>query len=498
MRHDERAQVQVIEAIIVGILVFVAIAIAAVFRVPTITGTFEQSELERLGTDVLLHLSAAVPAAAADCNETGFTCPFESELDRMFSLALRYQGPNVLPAGASEPRDTSPLADYFNQSLPDGARYIITYSNGVNATRIYPMTLTPPALDVVVAHVIVSPNWMQYSQQSRTSALIQIGEVTGFVTASTDSIRDPLNREREEWGDGGGRTHVSLMSDATGTATVPSGAVYGTYKFCADAACATPTYFTVVPPGVYGSGSSILFSDRDNSTSLVAVDPPGPAGSALFDSLKFADSLTADDLLTTGEGLYLDLTGDDLVSAGDLRMSDYANCVGATTCIAGTYVKTGEGDIGTVIEAFPAAPSPRPVVRALLGDDDDALEEGESVYLDVADGVNTDGDRLVGANDRRFSRVATLRSGSEVDAADFDVGRQLVTVASGADFTATNLYFGDTDLDGVLDAEEPIYLDFVGNGQDAGIESFDLRLSPRGTANLRYAYDMQVVIWFGI
>jgi hypothetical protein len=492
MKRDQDAQVQVIESIIVGILVFVAIAIAAVFRVPTIGGTFEQSELERLGTDVLSHLAAAVPRTNADCNET--PCPFESELDRMLSLAIRYQGATVLAAGAAETRDVSPLTDYFNQSLPDGARYLITYSNGVNATRIFPMALNPPALDVVVSHAIVAPNWMAHAQQASTSALVQIGEITGFVTASTNSIRDPLNRDREEWGDGGGNTYVSLLSNAGGTKDVPVSAVYGTYKLCPDVACTTPSYFTVVPPGVYGAGSSILLSDRDNSTSLVAKD-------SLFNLLKFTDTTnTALNLLDSAERLYLDFDGSNTVTVGDLRMSDYALCQGASTstCVAGSFVKTltpAQADIGTALEAFPVGA--RPTVRAVR----DAvnplvLESGESLYLDVNTALDTNGDEAVGLNDRRLSRVGTFRMGSVVAATDFDAARSLTQDAS--PFSATSVYFADTDLDGVLDPEEPIYLDLVGNGQDAGIESLDLRLSPRGSPNLRYAYDVQAVIWFGI
>jgi hypothetical protein len=512
MRRDDGAQVQVIESIIVGILVFVAIAIAAVFRVPTIAGTFEQSELERLGTDVLLHLAAAVPRSTADCNEPAAPCPFESELDRMVSLALRYQGANVLADGTdpdtvpdAEPRDLSPLTDYFNQSLPDGARYVITYSNGVNATRIFPSTLSPPALDVVVSHALITPNWMQYSSQAATSALIQIGEITGFKTASTDSIRDPLNRNRHEWQGAaptydcsealptGGCNYVNLLSDATGTKAVPNSVVYGTYKFCKDVACATPSYFTIVPPGVYGAGSAILLGDRDNSTTLLARD-------SLFNILKFTDS-TANDKLDTTERLYLDVVAPlNSVTVGDIRLSDLANCRGAgtATCIAGSYVKTGDADITTptTIEAFPAGT--RPAVRAV----DETLplthQSGEFVYLDVPDPATaqTTGDQAVGAGDRRLSRVGTFRMGSLVATGDFDIGRSLTDQAN--DFTATTVYYGDKDQNAALTAEEPLYLDLVGNGQDAGIEDLDLRLTPLGSPNLRYTYDVQAVIWFGI
>lgn len=471
---NDDAQVHVIEAIIVGVLIFVALALTSVYRVPTAPATFQQTELERVGTDSLLALAAKVPPRGADCNETGRPCPFEHELERMLSLALRYQG--QVPAAGLEPRDFDPLTDYLNQSLPDGTRYVVYYSNGINQTKITPLSLVPPQLDVVVAHHYVTPNWTVQAANLSASVLLQVGEMTGFTDATTDKIYDPLGRTTEEWA----RTHKSLLSNATGTARVPDSALYGTYALCPVSGACKP--FTIVPPGVYGAGSSILATDRDNATTVL------PLGD-FYNYAKFNDT-NSDTLLSSGERIYLDFntTGPGLVNAGDLRLSPLSNCVGTTTCYAGSYVRAGESDENAGLATFPVLNQPR--ISALRGDNDGFLDEGESIYLDV------DNNDDVGPGDRRLSRVATFRSGTEVTASDLDNGADLLLALNY--FTGRTLYYADADLDGALDPGETVYLDLVGNGQTLGLETHDIRLSPRGSPTVRYVYDVKLVIWFGI
>lgn len=471
---NDEGQVHVIEAIIVGVLIFVALAMTSVFRVPTAPGTSQQSELERVGGDALLALSVKPPGRSANCNEAGRPCPFSNELERMLSLALRYQG--VLPVYAGEPRNVDPLADYLNQSLPDGSRYLIYYSNGINVTKMTPLNLVAPQLDVVVAHQYVTPNWTIQAANLSASVLIQIGEITGFTDATTDKIYDPLGRSTEEWL----RTHKSVLSNATGSARVPSSAIYGTYALCNAGGACRP--FTLVPPGVYGAGSSILASDRDNSTNVV------PLGD-FYSYARYNDS-SLNDQVTSGERIYLDLntSGPDIVNPGDLRLSPKTSCVGSATCHAGSYVQTGESDVNDGLENFPVVGRPR--VTALRGDNDGVLEEAEHLYLDVND------DGVVNAGDRRLSRVATFRSGTEVAGSEIDDGRNLLPILNY--FTNQVLHYADADLDGGWDAGELMYLDLVGNGQTSGLETYDIRLSPKGSATTRYVYDVKVVTWFGI
>lgn len=474
---NAEGQVNVLEAIIVGVMVFVAVALTAIFRLPTTPSTFQQTELERLGVDALLALAAKPPSPTADCNEPAGSCPFKSELERMLSLALRFEGATL---SAGEPRDTDPFADYLAQALPEGTRYLLTYFNGVNNTIVHPLGVVPPALDVVVSRSIVSPPWTSYSANLSESALIRIGEITGFTDATTDKIYDPLNRQTEEWG----RTHKSLLSDVSGTQRVPSSALYGTYRLCP--AAGPCTYFTIVPSGVFGAGSPILHGDRDNSSSISTLGP-------FFSRAKFVDDNPADDLLSPAELFYLDLTSLALnqVDVGDLRLNQTVNCTGAgtPTCPAGSMVATGDADIGKTLEAFTGVP---PFLRPLLGDNDGTLDEGEYVYLDVS---TTPADK-VSAGDRRFHRVGTLKFGSVVAAGDMDAGKDFVGIPGV--FSSLTLRWADADSDGVVDPTEAVYLDLAGNGQIDGLETLDIHLNPKGSPTVRYFYDVKLVVWFGV
>lgn len=467
-------QVNVLEAIIVGVMVFVAVALTAIFRLPTTPSTFQQTELERLGADALLALAAKPPTPTADCNEPAGSCPFKSEMERMLSLALRFEGATI---SGGEPRDTDPFADYLAQALPDGTRYLLSYFSGVNNTIIHPLGVVAPALDVVVARNLVSPNWTAHSGNLSESVLVRHNEITGFTDATTDKVFDPLNREAEEWG----RTHKSLLSNADGTQRVPASALYGTHRLCPVAgAC---SHFTVVPTGVFGAGSSILHGDRDNSSAITTLG-------GFFTYAKFVDDNPADDALSAPELLYLDLTTvpANQVTAGDLRLSRFPNCTGAGTppCLAGSLVRTGDADIAKALEAFVS----NPPVRSLNGDADTTLDEDEYLYMDL------NNNRLVDAGDRRLNRVATFPFGSVVATGDLDAGKALM--ASPNDYTAYNVHWADPNGNGTVDDGEPVYLDLVGFGQTAGLEALDIRLNPKGSPTQRYFYDVKLVVWFGV
>lgn len=472
----DAAQLHVIEAIMVGVIVFVAIAMAALFRLPTSPATFQNTELERLANDTLTGLIAKPAKPNDDCNEPAIKCPFQSELERLLSLALGYEGPTR--TGLEKP-DVGPLTGYLNQSLPEGTRYILYYSNGVQSTVVFPVGLVPPSLDVAVGHALLSPNWTAHaSKLGNQSVFIRIGEMTGFTTGGTANIYDPMNRFRDEWGE----DFVGQFTTADGTQLVPVSALYGTYQRCSG----TCDYFTVVPTDVFGAGASILPGDRDNATSLRVHSP-------LFTLLKYNDTDGgADGAFGAREVLYLDFDGSNTVSAGDLRMSRYERCLRYESCLAGTFVRSMDTDVGppaVPLRTLPAAAK----VRALSGDGDGELDEEEYLYLDV------DGSGTVSANDARLSRVAQFPMGSRVAGApspDFDNGPPL---ASGAnDFSSVAVVWADSDLDGTVDTTEAVYLDLVGNGQTSGLEALDLHLSPRGSPTTRYPYDIRLVVWFGV
>jgi hypothetical protein len=471
LRRDEKAQLHVIEAIIVGVLVFTILSITAVFRVPTNPATFQQAELAGLATDTLSALAAKPPQFDAECNAGFDPCPFDSELERMISLALGYEGTTI--AGVTP--DTGPLTDYLNQSLPPGTRYIISYSNGVSSVNTYPRNLVPPSLDVSVGHRFMSFNWSTYSNEVDRSTIIRINELTGFTGVTT--IHDALNRDKDEYG----VTHLSSFAEAGDR--VPNQALYGTYRVCAPSC----SYFTVVPPGVFGAGSSILAGDRDNSTSLQAI-------SHLHHRLRFNDT-SNDNTFQPGDAMYLDLTPANATGArvelGDLRLSTVPNCRVSLPCPAGSFVEAGDIDLvsNILLDAFPVGAD---YVRPAAGANSAVLEESDAIYWDA------DNSATVTAGDRRFSRVGVFAFGSEVQGGDPDVGVGLVTGLHG--FNAFNLVFGDLDAGGPadLDVGEPIYLDLAGNGQSVGLESFDLHLSPKGGPTARYIYDIRLVVWYGI
>lgn len=469
--RNQKGQLHVVEAIIVGILVFTILFVTSVFRLPTSPSTFQQAELAGLSHDTLVAMLAKPPNAGADCNET--PCPFDSELERMISLAFGYEG--ATRTGV-EVADVTPVSDYLTQALPPGTRYILNVSNGVLGRTVYPPNIVPPALDISVGHILMSPRWDQYASQVDQSMIIRINEPTGFKTAEIASILDPLNRDNDE--ETPANLHTALFANALGTKAVPEDAVYGTYRVCrASGPC---TYFTVVPPGIFGAGSSILTNDRDNTTTL--------SSKGAFDLVaKYADNSTTGTpgSFDSADWMYLDLTGAGVISTGDLRLTAKTFCRGTVTCAAGTYVEENDAD-RVSLKPLVALPADR-VRAAMTGSDAAALEEGEAIYFD-SDGSNT-----ISVNDRRLSRVGTYSFGSVVAAADYDLASPALSA-----FTAEEILWGDLDAGGDIDVGEPVYLDFAGHGQAAGLGALDIHLSPKGNPTARYIYDVKLVVWYGI
>jgi hypothetical protein len=457
---DDKGQLQVIEAITVALFIFVAIALSAIFRLPTSPGTFQDAELERIAADQLKILANTVPSSAADCNET--PCPFAqgSELERLLSLALGYVGKTV---GAGEAADRSLLADVLGQAMGDGIRYVAYYSNGVNATKITPLAIEPPRLNVVVAHHFISPNWTVWSASLEDSVLLRIGETTNFVGAT--EIRDPLNRSATEFG--------AAWKDLYGS-QVPENASLGTHRVCYGAVC---QFATVTPPGIFGAGSQILKQDRDNSSRIKTLGD-------FYAYAKYNDTDASGSMQFT-EPVYIDLVnaGSNVVDVGDLRLSPVSNCIGSTTCKAGTFVETGASDIGRALSAIDSD-----IVNVRGGDKNGngLLDAGEAIYLGN-NGTTLD------VGERRLSRFGTHPFGSNYASGDLDAGASLTLTFSGV-----RIVWADADDDGLVDPKEAVYLDLEGSGQSIGLDEKDFHLTPIGNPTIRSFYDIRLVVWFGV
>ena len=457
MRRDEAGQLQVIEAIIVGMMVLLAIALVSIFQLPSAPATFQDAELERLGADSLRFLANQVPNPASDCNET--PCPFanRSELERYISLALGYVGPT---GGLGETPDDSLVADYLGQALPDGVRYILRYSNGVNATTITPLDRTPPRLNVVVAHHFMAPNWTMWSANVAQSVLLRIGETTGFGPPT--EILDPLNRATNEFGlPWTARFAPGFISDD---------AMLGTHRVCFGAAC---HFLTVVPPGLAGPGSQILPGDRDNATRIKTLGP-------FASHVKYFDA-DASSTFEFAEDIYVDLAspGSNTVGVGDLRLSIVPTCRAGAECPAGSFVEAGDSDFSRALTPLPASAQ----VRGADADGDGFLDAGEGIYL-------ADNDAAIEADERRLSRIGVHRSGSSFQVGDSDPGALSLT------FSNVNILWGDTDDDGIVDPVESVYLDLDGSGQGPGLEERDFHVTPLGAPTERFVYDILLVVWF--
>lgn len=468
-RLDDRGQLQLLESIMVAVFIFVAIAVVSIYRLPTNQGTFQQSELENLGLDSLKVRLAKPPEAGDDCNES--PCPFATDLDRILSLALGYIGPTVAING--EDPDSSELQDFFNQSMPAGSRWIFFFSNGHNLTQIAPLDLTPPSLPIGGARALVEPNWTVHRVGLNTSVLLRVDEMTGFGS-NVDKIYDPLNRTKNEFG---------LDLTTLFPTRVPLNVTYGTYKICFSGGPPC-RYFTVVPNGVYDAGSQILGSDRYASPSVETLATCGVG--TWTDCAKYNDTGGAG--LDSGDGIYIDVTTAPAgkVTPGDLRLSRIENCRNGAACPPGSFVRStdidGDGTRSlTSLAAYPLT------FRDKV--DDNQYGEGEGLYLDV------DSSGTINTGDRRISRAGHWPMGSTVAATDLDGD-----AVEARSFTGADIVFYDLDEGGGsdLDPEEPVFLNVDGSGQSTALEPLDLHLSRVGAPTLRYAYDVKLVVWYGL
>ncbi|MBI2076913.1 MAG: hypothetical protein HYT80_00880 [Euryarchaeota archaeon] len=467
MRRDDHAQLNIIESILVGAIVFTAVAATAVFRLPTSPASFQQAELERIGADALAALIAKVPdtysgdAILDNCNIS--PCPYKNELERIISLAMDFNN----PAGAVK---TDPLSDFFDQALPEGAFYVVYFSNAEGEVALYPTFRAPPAADVVVSHAIMGPVWTQQARASDGTTLgfereifyLRPGEATDFDPDGADNsisvINDPLGRTTDQAGTTIEERFTELQSGQI-LYKVPLATPYGTYKLD----IAQDRYFAVVPLGVAGPGSLVYPIDLDDPSSL--------SGTAydVFSLLEF-----------NGDTLYLDIVDDNKVTADDLRLSYYEG--GGSTFPPGTFVGGADQD---AVDMLPLTD----LGGNILYSDDNAsgtLDDGEAVYLDE----DTNG---LDAGDWRLSRAGIYPIGTKVGAADEDLldGRP-----TRGPLTAKVRYLEVTGVG--LSAGDTVYLDLNGQGQVDGLEPFDVHLTKKGTVTLRYVYDIRLVIWFGV
>lgn len=463
LRRDEDAQLQVLEAIIVAVFIFVAMAVSTIYRLPATPGTFQQSELLNLGQDALKVRAARVPSANADCNEA--PCPFASDLERMVSLALAYVGRTVDVNPANEARNPSEIRSFLDQALPEGVRYVFYYSNGFNRTQVTPLGLSAPATNVEVARALMEPNWTVHASDLSRSTWVRIGEKTNLLPGYT-AIRDPLNRTATEFG----YPHLIGL-----TTRVPDNATLGTHQVCYASGCPA---FTVVPPNIRGAGSQILRDERNNWTNLKSLG----AASAF---IGYYDA-NGNDTLDANEPLYLDSDNEKNVTRDDVRLSEIATCRGGATCYAGSWVRTGDSDLTSPLRKLVALP-PAASVRAHNNTGGASYNEADTVYLDVNGAGAT-----VTAGDRRLSRVGALRPGTMVAGGDGDAGHALL-----AAFTAANVYYNDVNNTNKPEEGEAVVLNLEGFSQTADVEPWDFHLTPIGAPSARFFYDLKVVVWFG-
>lgn len=458
----DEAQLQVLEAIIVAIFIFIAMAVVSIYRLPASPGTFQQSELLNLGVDAIKVRAAKVPSANADCNEPA-PCPFANDWERMVSLAMGYVGRTVDGVPANEAPNSEELRAFLDQALPSGSRNAVYYSNGFNLTKLAPLNINPPGSDVVVARYVLAANWSVQSPHRAESVLMRVGERTTFDSVGLASIRDPLNRTSTEFG----YPNKSLFATK-----VPDNSTLGTHMACYVTLC---RYFTVVPAGVYGPGAQILPEDPTNSTKLVGFG-------TFVSKAKYYDANT-NGQLDAPDKLYLPSGVGATVAAGDLRLSEVSNCRSGATCFAGSWVRAGDIDL-----APPRALLPLPGAAVLRAHDQDlsgAYNVGDTVYLTQSDLAPT-----VASGDFRISRVGLLQAGTSVAAADYDVVHTLLAKPASPPYVV----FDDENNDGKPTEPEEVYLTMGGS---AVPQINDLHLSQVGSASNRYFYDLNVVIWYG-
>lgn len=451
----ETAQMQVLESILVGLFVFVAIALISVQRLPTSPATFQDTKLQNLGEDILKAREGAIPTSSDDCNES--PCPFGNDLDRVLGLALGYRGPTI--AAGEDPSSTE-LLRFLDQAVPGGSRYLVVFNNGHNATSLAPLNAVPPAASVVVARTVITPNWTVHAANREAGVILRINDLTGFGTLT--SLHDALNRTSTEFA----ATWLSLFGTR-----VPNNATYGTYQACTATAC---RYFTVVPDDVIGAGAQVRTGDRDASGTVRTIGTWAARG-------KYFEAGGAG--FSTADPIYVDVDNSGAVNTGDLRLSVVAGCraTGTTTCYAGSMVRAADADVTRALVVIPAT------ALLKLRSADATTSEGEGVYLDVDVSDST------GAGDIRLTRAGLFSMGSRIVAGDPDIGGSVLLTYTGAD-----VVYNDADGDSAWDEGEGVYLDLEGLGQTTELDPLDVHLTTLGAPATRQAYEVRLVMWYGV
>lgn len=494
MRRDENGQLQLLESVMVALFIFIAIALVAVYRLPSTPETFVKSELENIANDVLKVRQATSPRAEDDCNEDDpeAVCTYSNDLERLLGLAVGARGYYRDTNGADgELPDAAPLKTFLDDKLPAGAGYRIGYGNGITHRILTPLDLEPPAAATVVARTLVTPNWTKFAPGLSNTTVLRIGEATGlgFAAPAPNNITDALNRDQNE------ATPAVTWKDAF-LSTVPTNAMYGTYRLCPAAACAKPFYnFTIVPPAgngtVYGAGSQILPGDALALANLKNIS--WAADRNLDDMLyRYDDPLVGP---TRNDALYVSLNATTNVKRGDLRLTRVELCrtVGATTvpCAAGTYVRTGDLDevgLGRVI-----AKATTTYQAAVFVDDPAGFPSTLAPYLYLLKPASGSD---VKAGDVRLSRVGIYQPGSFVVAGQADVNRDL----SATSFALNRFYvkYADANNDDTWDEGEPVVLDYNEGTGDLGAQADEFYFAQVGYPGVRYPYDVKLEVWYGV
>jgi hypothetical protein len=472
-RGDERAQLQLLESIMVALFIFVAIAVVSIHRLPTSPQAFTASGLQKLANDALKVRQAKTPVSTDDCNDT--PCPFANDLERLLSLTLGYVGKHT---GTGEAANSSEFKSYLDQALPAGSRYQLAFGTGHNQTLLFPLGVVPPVTSVVVGRTIVAPNWTVFASNAVNGTILRVSERTGLLNAAT--IQDPLNRTTTEWN----KAWTNFFSTGY-QARVPANATFGTHRVCFGAAAPTGCYnLTVVPAnisGVVGAGAQVLPGDRDADSVIRDYN----AGATTLNLLAYwNDQLPLGASAKDRSYLHKPTIPPQLVAVGDIRLS-YVDgaCRNGSPCAAGSIVRTGDLDVGGVLTAFTATTTKLRASNA-------TVLEGTRLYLLANDAATTPA-----AGDVRLSRAGVHPLGSRVRSFDEDVGGSALTAL---DLTQVSVQYADKDNDNVLDEDEPVYFNLLGLGQSSALDTYDYHVTNVAAPPQRSLYNVKLEVWYGV
>lgn len=456
----------------VALFIFIAIALVAIYRLPTSPQAFQSSGLQKLANDALKVRQAKTPISDDVCNET--PCPFSNDLDRLLSLTLGYVGKTA----AGEAPDESEFQSNLDKTLPAGTRYRLSFSNGHNRTLLFPLGVVPPVTSVIVGRTVVAPNWTVFADGMRNSVILRINERTGIQNA--DTVEDALGRTETEWG----MPWTSMFS--TGFfARVPANATYGTHRVCFGLAAPTGCHYVSVvsgnTSGVVGAGSQILAGDSDRDHPVELYN----GASSTLDVLAYStDELPLGPSELDATYIHKPTVPPQLVTAGDIRLSYVPGaCRNGLACEAGSLVRATDVDVGRALTAF------SPTITTLRASNA-TIEEGTRLYL-----LSTDVATVPAAMDVRLSRAGVHALGSRVLATDEDVGGSALTAL---DLDQAEVVYADKDEDAALDEGEPVYLNLLGLGQTSELDNYDYHLTTVGAVSQRYTYDVKLEVWYGI